>query len=416
MDRLGDTEIRELRVFLEGVICDLCRFRHAIDDGVPPGGTQIHQEVRLGPGAFADIHIAAGDLPPYFVEVDYGYSRERVVESVRRKYGRRTAASEGASKVILLVDNALAFDQSALESEVRATLAPGLGLEVWDERQLLTLIRKTFGLDLPALAGDRLLELGETIERAKATEAFGVAGDVDALQSTLLWHLAYWRLTQLRENGCADARAVLPPGLYAGVVVLMADLCAYSSYVRDTRDDRVIRESLTAFATKTRYRILNDGGMLYQFLGDAVIGLFGIPSRGPDDASRALACARGLLDIGASVAEQWQRQIDRVQPAAGVHVGMTLGDVQMLSLRPFSRAHIGAVAEAMNLAARLVDVSGPGEVVISNTLYQALPGAEQAAFVDLDPLEAKNMGRMRAWKLAARPSPQALASFPSTPG
>ena len=185
----------------------------------------------------------------------------------------------------------------------------------------------------------------------------------------------------------------------------MADLCAFSSYVRDTRDDRVIRESLTAFASKTRYRILNDGGMLYQFLGDAVIGFFGIPTRGAHDASRAFACARGLIDVGASVAEQWQRQIDRVQPAAGVHVAMALGDVQMLSLRPFSRAHIGAVAEAMNLAARLVDISAPGEIVISNTLYHALPGAEQAAFADLDPIEAKNMGRVRAWKLGSpRPS------------
>jgi adenylate cyclase len=161
------------------------------------------------------------------------------------------------------------------------------------------------------------------------------------------------------------------------VVVLVADFCAYSSYVRDTRDDRVIRESLTAFASKTRYRIINDGGMLYQFQGDTVIGFFGIPARGAHDASRALACARGLLDIGASVAEQWQRQIDRVQPAAGVHVAMALGDVQMLSLRPFSRAHIGAVAEAVNLSARLIDISGPGEIVISNTLYQALPSAEQ---------------------------------------
>jgi class 3 adenylate cyclase len=63
------------------------------------------------------------------------------------------------------------------------------------------------------------------------------------------------------------------------------------------------------------------------------------------------------------------------------------------------------VAEAINLAARLIDISGPGEIVISNSLYHALPGAEQAAFVGLDPVEAKNMGRVRAWKLAppARP-------------
>ena len=167
MDRLGDTKIRELRVFLESVVCDLCRFRHAVDDGVPPAGTQIHQEVRLGPGTFADIRIAAGDLPPYFVEVDYGYSRERVVESMRRKYSQRAPASEGASKVIVIVDAALVPEQSALEAEIRGVLAPGLSLEVWDDRQLLTIFRKTFGPELPAVVvvlGRRRLETDSFIE------------------------------------------------------------------------------------------------------------------------------------------------------------------------------------------------------------------------------------------------------------
>jgi class 3 adenylate cyclase len=406
--RPGDTDLRALRVFLENVVCDLCRFRHAAEDGVPPGATRIHQEVRLGPGTYADIRVAAGDRPPYFVEVDHGYTPEWVLESVRRKYGRRTPASETASHVVVVVDPTLAPVAPALETELRGVLAPGLGLEIWDERHLLALIRKTFGLEPPDLTADRLLELGHAIDRAKAAQAFGPAAGLDPLQSMLLWHFAYWRLAELREAGRDDARAILPPGAYPGVVVLLADLCAYSSYVRDTRDDRVIRESLTTFASKTRYRIMNDGGMLYQFLGDAVIGFFGIPVRGPDDAARALASARALVEVGASVAEQWQRRIDRVQPATGVHVAMALGDVQMVSLRPFSHVHIGAVAEAINLAARLIDVAGPGEIVISNTLCQALPDAERAAFTELEPIEAKNIGRVRAWKLAAPPATASL--------
>jgi len=49
MDPPADTDFRELRIFLESVICDLCRFRHATRDGVAPARTQIHQELRLGP-------------------------------------------------------------------------------------------------------------------------------------------------------------------------------------------------------------------------------------------------------------------------------------------------------------------------------------------------------------------------------
>jgi hypothetical protein len=47
--------------------------------------------------------------------------------------------------------------------------------------------------------------------------------------------------------------------------VLLADLCSFSSYIRDTGDAEVVRESLTAFYSKARYQIINNGGMLYQF-------------------------------------------------------------------------------------------------------------------------------------------------------
>jgi class 3 adenylate cyclase len=399
MDPLAETDARELRIFLESVLCDLCRFLHAARDGVSPAETQIHQEVRLGPGAFADIRVAAGGVPPYFIEIDVGYSRSRVIESMRLKYAGRTPASEGAAKVIVVVDRELA--SPSLEAELRALLAPGLDLELWDDRHLSRLIRDTLGLDISPFVEDQLLELRQAVDQAKAVHAFGPATAVDPLRSTLLWHFAYWRLAQLREAGRVDPRAILPPGRYAKVVVVMADVCAYSSYVRDTRDDRVIRESLTSFASKTRYRIINDGGMLYQFVGDSVVGFFGIPGESGDDASKALACARSLVDIGAAVAAEWQRQIDQAEPAAGVHVGMAVGEVQMLSLRPFSRTHMGAVAEAMNLAARLTAVAGPGEIVVSNLFHQALPHTDRLAFTELPPVEAKNIGRVRAWKLAA---------------
>jgi adenylate cyclase len=229
--------------------------------------------------------------------------------------------------------------------------------------------------------------------------AFGDGFQNEPLQATLLWHLAFWHVRRLREAGRPAPRSILPPGLYHDVVVLMADFCSYSSYVRDTRDEAVSRRSLTSFASKTRYRIINDGGMLYQFLGDSVIGLFGIPEGTPGYLSRAVECACGLVEIGASVATGWQRQIDQIQPAAGVHVSMTLGDLQVLSLRPLSRTHMGVVGDSINLAARLNGVAGCDEIVVSNTLYQRLPDVVRAAFQELAPVDAKNIGRIHAWKL-----------------
>ena len=110
-------------------------------------------------------------------------------------------------------------------------------------------------------------------------------------------------------------------------------------------------------------------------------------------------CARGLVDIGASVAAEWQRQIDQIQTAAGVHVSMALGELQVLPLRPLSRTHMGVIGDSINLADRLNTAAGCDEIVVSNTIYPRLPDSLRTEFQEVPPVEAKNIGRIRAWKL-----------------
>jgi class 3 adenylate cyclase len=388
----------ELRLFLQGICCDYLLFRH-LDEGIPPEAIRIRQEVALGVGVFADIEVRAGQAPPYFVEVDTGYSRERLLQSLRRKYATPVPATDGAARVVVATDGDALGDRTTVERLLREALRPGLALEIWDERHLLQVLGERFGLSIGALGEDDLLALRNAVDHAKGLHAFGDGFQNDPLQAALLWHLAFWRVRRLREAGRSLPRSILSPGLCRDVVVVMADLCSYSSYVRDTRDEAVARRSLTSFASRTRHRVVNDGGMLYQFAGDAVVGLFGVPEVTPGYLGRAVECARGLVDIGASVATEWQRQIDQIQPAAGVHVSMALGDVQMLSLRPLSRTHMGVVGDCINLAARLNAAAGCGEIVVANTLYQRLPDTLRAGFQELPPVEAKNIGRVRAWKL-----------------
>ena len=83
----GSQSFREtLRLFLESVCCDLCRFEHVATEHIAPEDVVIRQEVAVGPSAFADIQVTPRGTAPYFVEVDYGYTPERLIESLRRKY------------------------------------------------------------------------------------------------------------------------------------------------------------------------------------------------------------------------------------------------------------------------------------------------------------------------------------------
>jgi class 3 adenylate cyclase len=248
------------------------------------------------------------------------------------------------------------------------------------------------------------MEARTAIDHAKGQYAFDYTAseyDHSPLHAQLLWHFAYWKLRRLREARGGDPRQILPPGQYRNVAVLLADMCSFSSYMRDTSDPALVRDSLTAFYSRARYQIINNGGMLYQFVGDEVIGLFGIPDSCEDCASVALETAHSLLSIGQSVALHWQRHLDRVQPSAGLHIGIAVGDLQIVSLRPFSRTHIGALGDCINLAARLMSLAGQNEIVATTGVHRQLREADQQRFVRADAVELKNVGKIQAWKLPA---------------
>jgi adenylate cyclase len=230
-------------------------------------------------------------------------------------------------------------------------------------------------------------------------EAFGESFVNDPLQAALLWHFGSWVLRRVRGESGAAARGVLPPGLYKNVVVVFADLSSFSSYVRDTRDDQVVRHVLTFFYSKARYQVLNSGGMLYQFLGDGVVAFFGVVGRRASYVEDALECATALLDIGRSTSNEWQRRIDHVQTGGGCHIGLAIGDLNIVSLRPFSCSHVGAIADSINTAARLSAAAGPDEIVAANALFHGLSAESQARFAEMEPIDARNVGRIRAWKL-----------------
>ncbi|CAN0502357.1 unnamed protein product, partial [Phaeothamnion confervicola] len=180
--------------------------------------------------------------------------------------------------------------------------------------------------------------------------------------ANLLCQFSFWRLGQLRTRYGLLPRDILRPGIYKGVVVLLADLCSFSSFVRDTSDPRIVAHNLTSFYTKSRYQVVNHGGMLSQFVGDEVVAFFGLPDKRSDFMTEALNTAQALLDIGQSIAHDWQRRIDRVQASGGAHVGMAIGDLQVFPQRPFSRSHMAEVGDAINLAARLMSSAGPTEI------------------------------------------------------
>src|SRR5439155_1339057 len=127
----------------------------------------------------------------------------------------------------------------AFVDEICADLC--LIVEVWDVAQLLARIRATFQHEITDISRTSLLDVRTAIERAQWRIAFDGKFPDDPRAATLLWHLSPWELGRLYRDERLGPAEILEPRTHHEVVVVMADLCSYTSFVRDTRDPGLIR-------------------------------------------------------------------------------------------------------------------------------------------------------------------------------
>ena len=184
--------LRQLRLFLEEICCEICRFQVVGHHDLGAEGVEISREVDLGvPGAFADVVVHALGRAPFFVEVKFGYASDRMVEHFIRKYQQPSPTVPDADRIIVVVDRKDRSDWTQLESRLRKVTHPALKLEFWDESRLRELVTECFGLKLGAMTNEGLSELRNAIDNIKWRWAFGESHVESPLKTSLLWHFGY---------------------------------------------------------------------------------------------------------------------------------------------------------------------------------------------------------------------------------
>jgi class 3 adenylate cyclase len=88
-----------------------------------------------------------------------------------------------------------------------------------------------------------------------------------------------------------------------------------------------------------------------------------------------------------------------VQISAGVHIGIGMGDLTLMPMRAFSGAHHGFIGDALNMTARLMTAAGSSDVLVSNGFVQALSPANRKSFKTVNPIDGRNVGLIRSWRM-----------------
>ena len=163
------------------------------------------------------------------------------------------------------------------------------------------------------------------------------------------------------ENGPEEERKV--------VTVLFADLVG-STAIAEGRDPERVGRILSAYASTVGEVIESWGGSVEKYIGDAVVGAFGIPATHEDDPARALYAA---LEIHARLTTL----NDELEPAHGVRltarIGVNTGDVLAATAVGLDQRFMAG--DVVNVAARLEQAAESGTVLVAARTAEGAGGA-----------------------------------------
>ena len=154
------------------------------------------------------------------------------------------------------------------------------------------------------------------------------------------------------------------------VTVVFCDLVG-STALGDRSDPEVLRDLMSRYHAELRTILERHGGTVEKFVGDAAMAVFGLPQVHEDDALRAVRAAIEMRDAVARLGLQVRIGVNTGEVVAGTGETLVTGD-------------------AVNVAARLEQTAGTGEVLIGGATERLVRSRLHAEA--MEPLALKGKG------------------------
>jgi adenylate cyclase len=338
-------------------------------------GIDACKEIRKRHPGTGIVILSQYDDPDYAVallaEGSAGYAyllKDRIAEGDQLARAIREVATGGSMLDPVIV--------SALINPVRRT--GGLST---DDDELLEMIAS--GRTIKSIAGTLNTTpsaIDDRVERLFVHLAEGVSsGQAGALDRLRRLHRAIVEreeqgesLSRLLPTGVADQ--LIAEGRAVGetetldVTVVMSDIRGYTT-IAEHADPAVLAQQLNRHRAEMNRAILSEGGTVMQYVGDAVMAVFGAPVATTDHADRALAAALAMHRGQNAVNVEWTTE---GRTPFGLGIGLSTGTVAAALLGSEERVEYTLVGDAVNLCQRLQQFAEPGQTVLSSPTWDAL--------------------------------------------
>jgi len=242
------------------------------------------------------------------------------------------------------------------------SLAAGALTGRWIARPLVELTRKARRVR----RGDLEVEFEAASSDEIGTLTLALADMVQALRDRQFIQGVLGRYTtpELAERCLADPEALELGGRLQTVTVLMSDLRGFTALTERLGPEGMI-SLLNDYLARMAAVIQAHGGTINEFIGDAILALFGAPFTRPDDPERAVRCAlamqRALEDFNRENAQ-------RGLPELGMGIGLHTGAVVAGNIGSQEHAKYGVVGTVVNATARIEALTEGSQVLLSAAL------------------------------------------------
>ncbi|HVT05133.1 MAG TPA: adenylate/guanylate cyclase domain-containing protein [Thermoanaerobaculia bacterium] len=159
-----------------------------------------------------------------------------------------------------------------------------------------------------------------------------------------------------------------PEGLNLGgekrkVTIMMTDLRGFTSMSERLSPEQVLAVINNFLETMTEI-IVKHQGTIDEFIGDAILVIFGAPIRRDDDAERAVVCA---VEMQLAMEEVNARNHAAGLPKVEMGIGLNTGEVVVGNIGSKRRAKYGVVGSNVNITSRIESYTLGEQILMSES-------------------------------------------------
>jgi class 3 adenylate cyclase len=152
------------------------------------------------------------------------------------------------------------------------------------------------------------------------------------------------------------------------VVAMFADLRNFTRITESIAVEHVVAMLNEYFSVLTEAAYRHDG-TIFSMAGDCLLVGFNVPFSQPDATARALRTAEEMLTRVSEAAAGWHK---RHGIATGVGIGISRGHAVVGNVGSPHYMSYTMIGDAVNAAARLMQMAQAGEALVSSDVYEAV--------------------------------------------